>query len=181
VERRRCLGNRLASPTGEALAHVLDHAPARRHLFQSLGDILAELAEGDPAAARTGFWAGMHDLLPSQVIGQGPSGGATTIEGVDRDGIRGSDLGRGFLQILQLQFELLDPSATLRRDPEPLTSEQRDLKLQAFDLDVERKTGRSARLLGREPRLPLGPDHCMGGGKVGRKRLRSDLHLAREA
>ena len=63
VKGRRLLGDRRAGPAGEALAHVLNHAPARRHPFQSLGDILAELAEGGSAAARAGFRAGMHDSV----------------------------------------------------------------------------------------------------------------------
>lgn len=56
----------------------------------------------------------MYDPVPWQVIGQGPPGGTMLPHhGFDHDGIGGGDLGRGFLQILQRQFELLDPGATL--------------------------------------------------------------------
>lgn len=43
VERRRRLGDRLAFPAGEALAHRLDHFPLARNHLQRLRDILAEL------------------------------------------------------------------------------------------------------------------------------------------
>jgi hypothetical protein len=123
----------------------------------------------------------MHDSVAREVIGQGPPCGATTIEGLDPDGIRRGTLGRGFLQVLQRQFQLFDPGAALRRSSEPLPSKPRDLELQPFDLDIEGKTGRGSRLLGREPGLPLRPDHRVGGGKVGWKRLSGDLHLRRRA
>ena len=61
----------------------------------------------------------MDDAMARQMIGQGASCGATTTEALDRHGILRGDLGRGFLQTLQLQFELLDPGAALRRGPEP--------------------------------------------------------------
>ena len=55
----------------------------------------------------------MDDPVAREVIGQGPPCRAAAIEGLDRDEIRGGDLGRGFFQVLQLQFELLDASAAL--------------------------------------------------------------------
>ena len=45
MRRRRRLGDRLAGPAGELLAHVLDHLPLARHQLQRLGHVLAELAQ----------------------------------------------------------------------------------------------------------------------------------------
>jgi hypothetical protein len=49
MERRRRLGDRLARPARELLAHVLEDEPARRHALERLGDVLAELAQHAPA------------------------------------------------------------------------------------------------------------------------------------
>ncbi len=102
------MGDRLASPAAEALAHVLEQAPASPHLPRGLGHILAELAECGAAAPRVGSGTRLYDPVAREVIGQGPPRWATRIEDLDRDGIRCGDLGRGSLQVLQLQFELLD-------------------------------------------------------------------------
>lgn len=44
MEGGRVLRDGLAVAAGEALAHVLDHDPARRNPLQSLGDVFAERA-----------------------------------------------------------------------------------------------------------------------------------------
>lgn len=44
MERSRGLRDGLAVGAGEALAHVLDHDPARRDPLQGLGEVLAEVA-----------------------------------------------------------------------------------------------------------------------------------------
>src|SRR5665213_603739 len=53
MERRRWLGDALASPAGELLPHGLDHLPLTRDDVERLGDVLAQL--GELAAAG---WAG---------------------------------------------------------------------------------------------------------------------------
>ena len=68
-------------------------------------------------------------------------------------------LGQRLLQILQGEFELVDPGAAFRVGPEALPSQPGDLQLQPFDRD-----------LGHEPRCPLGQDHGVGGGEIGGKR-----------
>ena len=45
MRRRRRLGDRLAAPARELLAHVLDHLPLPRHQLQRLGHVLAELVQ----------------------------------------------------------------------------------------------------------------------------------------
>ena len=51
VERRRWLVDLLAVPTGELLAHRLDHLPLARNGLQRPGDVLADLRELLRAAA----------------------------------------------------------------------------------------------------------------------------------
>ena len=53
MRRRRRLGDLLAAPARELLAHVLDHLPLARHQLQRLGHVLAQLAQR-AAAARAG-------------------------------------------------------------------------------------------------------------------------------
>ena len=66
MERRRRLGDRLAGPAGELLAHGLDHLPLARDHLQRLGDVLAELGEL-AAAARAGGRRRDHDPLARQM------------------------------------------------------------------------------------------------------------------
>lgn len=69
MEGSRGLRDGLAVAAGEALAHVLDHHPARRDPLQGLGDILAERAQARAATAGAGRWAGMEDALARQMLG----------------------------------------------------------------------------------------------------------------
>ena len=66
MERRRRLGDGLASPTGEPLPHGLDHLPLARDHFQRLGDVLAQLGEL-AAAARAGTRRRDDDALARQM------------------------------------------------------------------------------------------------------------------
>lgn len=81
-------------------------------------------------------------------------------------------LGERLLQILQRQFELVDPGAAFRGGPEALPSQPGDLQLEPFDRD-----------LGHEPRRPLGQDHGVSGSEIGGKRrgLRRVRHTLRRA
>ena len=69
---RRRLGDRLAGPAGELLAHVLDHLPLARHHLQRLGHVLAQLAQR-AAAARAGRRRRIDDALARQMLGQRPA------------------------------------------------------------------------------------------------------------
>ena len=184
MEGRRLLRDRLAGAAREALAHVLDDAPARRDPLERLSDVLAELAQRRPAAAGASLRCGMHDAVPRQVLRQGTAGGLASCEGRNLDRLvglrRGGFTGR-FLEILETEFELLDAGAALRRWPEPLAPQPGDLELQPFDLDAERQLRGRACGLGRLPRLALRQDHRMGGGEVGRQRIRGVRHLPRRS
>ena len=63
----------LAGPAGELLAHVLDHLPLARDELQRLGHVLADLAQGRPAAARAGRRQRIDDALARQMLGQRPA------------------------------------------------------------------------------------------------------------
>ena len=93
VEGRGLLRDRLAGAARETLTHVLDDAPTRRDPLESLGDILAELPQRRPAAARTGLRSGMHDAMTRQVLRQGAASRLLSREG--RDGDRLVGLRRG--------------------------------------------------------------------------------------
>jgi hypothetical protein len=183
MERGRLLGDRIAGAAGEALAHMLDHAPACRNALQCLGHVLAELAQGRAAAAGAGRGSGMHDPMTRKMVRQGTASRLLAGKGLDRDRrvSRRRGLGSGFLQVFEPEFQLLDARAALRRWSEPLPPQPGDLELQPFDLDAERQPRSRSRRLGRTPRLALRQDHRMGGGKIGEQRLRRVGHLPRES
>ena len=160
---------------------MLDDAPACRDALQGLGDVLAELAQCGPAAARTGRGSGVDDAVARKMIRQRSASGLVPGETRNRDGLVGLRCIRAsrLLQVLEPEFELLDPGAALRRGPEPLTPKPGDLQLQPLDLDAQDLFGGVARCLGRKPRLALREDHRVGGGKVGGQRLRRVWHLRR--
>src|SRR3546814_12591000 len=70
MERRWRLGDRLAIPAGELLAHGLDDLPLARDHLERLGDVLAQLRQPRPAAGRAGAGCGDHDPLARQVLGE---------------------------------------------------------------------------------------------------------------
>ena len=148
------LGDPLAGPAGELLAHGLDHFPVPRHDLEGLGDVLAEFDQ-PAAAARTGTRRWHHHPLAWQVGRQRCphrflTGKATYCGGV-RFGRPSGDLvfsGAGF-QLLELQFQLIEQlAAALGRLPKPLALHLGDQQLQIGDHRFG--TGRpSFRLLAR--------------------------------
>jgi len=66
VKGCRRLGDLLAGPAGELLAHGLDHFPLPRHDFEGLGNVLAEFDE-PAAAARAARGRRHHHPLAGQV------------------------------------------------------------------------------------------------------------------
>jgi hypothetical protein len=75
----------------------------------------------------------------------------------------------GFLQVLQRELELLQPSAAFGRRAEALAPEPSDLQLQPLNLKRETLAHR-ARLCGLglrgDPGRTLGPDHGLSTGQV---------------
>ncbi len=117
MERRRRLGDLLARPAGELLAHGLDHLPLARHHLQRLGDVLAELGE-PAAAARAGGRAGNHDALARQMRREGRATGFLRVNGRQPSCPRpAAALGRDLVlrrrrfQLLELQLQLVEQLA----------------------------------------------------------------------
>ena len=88
-------------------------------------------------------------------------------------------LGRGLLQVLQREFELLQPGAALSGGAKPLAPKPGDLQPQALDLKGETLADR-ARLCGlgfsRNPGRALGQDHRLGTGEVCGERIDGVRH-----
>jgi hypothetical protein len=103
------LGDLLAGPAGELLAHGLDHFPLPRHDLQGLGDVLAEFGE-PAAAARAARRRRHHHPLAWQVSRQRRSHRLPAADAAHRRRLRrgrasGDLVFRGTgLQLLELQF-----------------------------------------------------------------------------
>ena len=120
VERRRWLGDLLAVAAGELLAHGLPHEPAARDHIERLGDGLAELGQPAAAAAAAGRRAGHDHPLARQMLRQRLPGGLVPDMRRRRScrrrrGLLGRQLvlGRGVLELGELQLELLESRAAL--------------------------------------------------------------------
>jgi hypothetical protein len=169
VEGSRRLGDRLAIPAGELLAHGLAHKPAARDDIEGFGDDLADLGQPAPAAAAARRRRRNHDPLARQMCWQrSPAGLLADMPADGRADIRraGVDrrLGRGLLELGQLELELVDePSAPLAGLAEPLASRLGQQQLQALDLEC----GGGDQGLGLLPGVPLGQDHRVRGGEIG--------------
>ena len=89
-------------------------------------------------------------------------------------------LGRRRLQVLQLQFHLIEqPGLALRPAAVKLAPQLLDLQLEMGDQRIRRGVHRQCARrngLGFSPRDALRQDHRMGGGKIGRKRVSSGFH-----
>src|SRR5579859_4473265 len=70
---RRWLGDRLAIPTRELLAHVLDDLPAPRLAFKRFRHHFAELAQPDAAAFAARTRRRFDDPFDRQIVRQRPA------------------------------------------------------------------------------------------------------------
>ena len=163
---------------------MLDHKPAGRHPLEALGHHLAQLAH-TPATARASGGGGIDHPRARQVLGKRTPGGLATGKAAHFGrlaGIRGLGrvrLSRGLLQVLQREFELLQPRAALSGGAEALAPKPGDLQLQALDLERETLAD-CARLCGlgfrSHPGRTLGQDHRLSAGKIGRERIDGVRH-----
>ena len=178
VERRRRLGDRLAVPAGELLAHGLLHEPAARDDVEGLGDDLADLGEPAAAAAAAGRRRRHDHPLARQMLRQRPPGGLVPdMRRHDRAGLRLGSLGRrlvlgrGLLELGQLELELVDePLAPLAGLPELLAPCLGQQQPQALDLEPgagHQGFGVAGPALGLEPAVALGQDHRVRRGEIG--------------
>jgi len=140
-----------------------------RHQFQRLGHVLAQLAQA-AAAARAGRWYRVEYALARQMLREWPAGGLASVEGLHRYRLDGDlacrlRLSLVFLEFHQLQLELVQQRAALRRLAEPLVPQLRYGVLQLLDLQRP-----LVRLRFRRPaRRPLGQQHRLQRLDVFRK------------
>ena len=116
---------------------MADYLEAGWELLQDLGDVLTEFAKTGAAAARAHRTRIIHDLLARQMIGQRPAHRLAPLAAR----LIGGRLYRRcrprrftFLEILEHQFELLDPGIELLRGASELHAPQLgELGLVLFD------------------------------------------------
>ena len=169
MERRRRLGDLLARPAGELLAHRPDHLPAARDNLQRLGNVLADLRQLLRAAAPAGCRRGHHHPLARQVRGERLASRPTAGEPLDLRGVRRGQLGRQLvlrrarLKLVELEFELVEkPRLALRALAVEFAPELLDRQLQEGNLRLG--VGHHRRRV-RRPRLGLrrlGLGRCEG-------------------
>ena len=193
MERRRRLRNRLALPTGEALADRLDHLPPAGH---ELGRVLAELRKLRRTAARAALRRGDHDPLARQMFLERLSDRPLALEGFDCGRGRGAFrrqfvLGRVGLGVFQLHFQLADePLLAFRAHAVERAMQLFDLQPQPRDQRIGAGGGRlgmgqvgfhlrRARLA-RQPRRSFGEDQRMRGDEIGGERINRIRHVRRE-
>ena len=134
VERRRRLRDRLAGPATELLPHMLGHEPLPGDDVERLGDILADLGELAPAAARTRRRRRVNNPSARQVGREVAPRPRAPREALHLDarrlGLR-LILARRRSQFLELQFQLIDkPLAALGARTEHRALHLRDRQLQ---------------------------------------------------
>ena len=170
MERRRRLGDLLARPAAELLAHGLDHLPLARHHLQGLGDVLAQFGQL-AAADRASAGRRDDDALARQMCREGCAHRPPTGERLNRSVALGDDraLARLGFQFLELQFELVQQLAAALGGLAILVAPQ----LGDDQLQVRDHSGgaRGAGFSGGQF-LALLQDQRVGLGKIGRQRRR---------
>jgi hypothetical protein len=194
------LGDRLAVPAGELLAHGLLHEPAARDDIERLGDGLADFRQPAAAAAAAARRRGHDKSLARQVLRKRPARGfPPDVLGDHRPGFRGSGLGgelgrrlvfgRCLLELHQLQLELGDDlGAALGGSAVLLAARLGEQQLQPLDLEpgaghqgldaLGPRLGAVGPCLGLDPRGTLGADHCVRRGEITRERVEASRHAA---
>jgi hypothetical protein len=139
------LADFIAIAAGEFLAHMLDHLECAWGGFQRLGDTLAELGQARPTAAAALGRPGQDNALARQVLGERLARGTLAGKAGDGGGFRlcgfllGAQfiLGRGGLEVFELQFHLVDqPRRAFRLGAVERALELLDLQLQMRDIGV---------------------------------------------
>ncbi len=197
MERRRRLGDGLASPAGEPLSNRLNHLPLTGDDLERLRDILAELRQLRRTAAGAALRRRDHDPLAGQMLRKGPPRRPPALEGFDDCRRRGAFrrqlvLDGVRLGVLQLHLQLVEkPLLTFRARAIKRAPKLLDLQLQSRNQRLGarcrrarmRQIGFSVRRarFALKPRGSLGEDHRMRCGKVGGERINRPGHIRRES
>jgi hypothetical protein len=152
MRRRGRLRDRLAGPARVLLPYMLDHLPLAWHQLQHLGHVLTQLVQ-HAATTRAGLRNGIDDPLARQVLGQRPARWLAPLERPHCRALRHDDLqlgrvlGQSLFQLEQLQLELAQQRATLRRLAISIVLKPGDRLLELLDaqrLVAQRNTVRLA-------------------------------------
>ena len=171
--RRGRLGDGLTAAAGQFRSHMADHAERAGHIFQQLGDILAQRTQC-PAATWASTGGGMFHHIARQGLGQLPAGGlATRLRGFRLGcfGFGWRRLRQVFLEIAQQQFQLFDLTAQLlRRGAEPLTQQAGEALLQLLVAQnlLLQPSARGGQF-GRMRRLAIQQQRAQGPDRVGQR------------
>ena len=133
MEGRRRLGDRLARPAAELLAHKFGHQPLPRHHIERLGDVFADLRQLAAAAARTAGRRRVDDAPARQVLGKVPTRRRAPREAFNPNTVRLRSrplLRRRRRQLLELQLQLVEQTlAALGARPVKLAPKLGDQQL----------------------------------------------------
>jgi hypothetical protein len=117
---------------------MLDYLPLAGHQLQHLGHVLAQLVQR-AATTRAGLWHRIDDPLARQVLGQWSARRLAPLERLYCCALRHDDLqlrlvlGQRLFQLEQLQLELAQQRATLRRLAVSIVLKPRDRLLEFLD------------------------------------------------
>ena len=189
--RCRCLGNRVAAPTGVFRPYMPDHSEPARDIVEDLGDVFTKPSHV-AAAGRTGagavvLWL-VHALLTRQMVWQRLTLWPVPLTDRQRPVFGGSlaDLfGFAGFQLLEPQFELLDvPGQSLRRAAELHPPQLGDLEFELLDFQSTQLNSELCRLQlgGRRRQFALAGQgkspQCVGiGGQIGRGQRHTRLSI----
>jgi len=140
VERRRGLGDLLAVPARELLAHCLDDLPRPRDHLERLGYILAQLGQAAATAGRARAWRRDDDTFAGQMIGEWLACRLPALERGDTRRLRRSRFGCQIVfgsvsfEVFELQLHLLEQAARpFGAGAKLLAPELGDLQLEVGD------------------------------------------------
>ena len=157
MERRRRLGDRLAGPAGELLAHGLDHLPVPRHHLQRLGDVSPSLASLPPQHGQARRRRGSRRARAADAPGSGARAGFLRVNGrtvVPSTGAAAASSSAALASsFLELQLQLVEQlAAALGGLAELLAPQLGDQQLAVRD----QRLGAGGARLGLLARLALG-------------------------
>ena len=200
MEGCRWLGDRLAVPARELLAHGLLHEPAARNDIERLGDGLADFGQAAAAAAAATRGRRDHASFARQMLRERPAGRfAPDVRADHRARARGGRLdgelgcrlvfGHCLLELRQLELELGNELGTALGGTAILLAPRfGEQQFQPLDLQpgaghqglgaLRPGLGILGPCLGLDSCSTLGTDHRVRRGEIGRKRVEASRHVS---